>query len=71
MWISTFPDGVLEVLMNARSGSAPDFAGTRDHVPSVSGANVVPASKMRVLKEEDWEAMCTSTELLPVEEVLM
>jgi hypothetical protein len=71
MWISTFPEGVLAVFMNARSGRVPDFGGTRDQVPSVSRAKVVPDSKMRVLKPEDWEAMWTSTVFVPVDDVLM
>lgn len=71
MWISTFPEGVLDILMNARSGRTPELEGTRDQVPSVSGPKVVPDSKMRVWKPEDWEAMWTSMELVPVEEVLM
>lgn len=68
---STFPEGVLDVFMNARSGRLLEREGTRSQVPSVSRANVVPDSKMRVLKLEDWEAMWTSTVFVPVEEVLM
>ena len=71
MCTSTFPDGVLLVLMKARSGSALDLEGTRIQVPSFSRPNVVPASKIRVAKLEDEEAICTSTELVPVLRVLM
>lgn len=57
--------------MKARSGKRLEREGTRSQVPSVSGAKVVPASKMRVLKVEEAEAMWTSTRPVPVLEVLM
>jgi hypothetical protein len=71
MCTSTLPLPALLVLMKTRSGRLPDFAGIRSQVPSVSRANVVPASKMRVLKLEDAEAMWTSTVFVPVLCVLM
>ena len=73
MCTSTRSEGVLQVLIKIRSGSALDLEveGASSQVPSTSAANVVPASNMRVSNHEDEDAMCTSTLSVPVLLVLI